>query len=121
MTKELTKAEYLGLLDRSARDGTFPGVDPQGSCQYRGVGKTKCAVGVLIPDENYVAAMEGSVFALFLYAKGRVNTVAGLVASDLREVQRIHDRMAYGWDADIFMAQVRALPFFQGVEPAVSA
>lgn len=53
--QEIFNAVYLGLksqgFERSLRS--------EGYCTYRGDNGRKCAVGWLIPDENYSPAIEG--------------------------------------------------------------
>jgi hypothetical protein len=57
------------------------------TCVYRGTNNTKCAAGVLIPDEHYTQKMETNGW------KSLIDT--GLVPSDfadlISELQSIHD------------------------------
>lgn len=54
-TKEAYKAE---LIRRSA-EGLFPCLNDEGNCVYRGPDGKECAAGILIPDDKYVASLEG--------------------------------------------------------------
>ena len=73
-----------------------PATDELGTCSYRTAEGNKCAVGVLIPDNEYTPSMERETVA------GIVTLVPSLqsVASDskelllLRRLQRIHDLTA---------------------------
>ena len=63
-----------------------------GGCMYRGDNGTKCAVGCLIPDNEYDPSIEG----LFMNDRliGKVPSFRGMTEEQiymLRELQRIHD------------------------------
>lgn len=125
----LTKQEYYDLLVRSASDGTFPSLDGDGSCLYRGPEGARCAVGLLIPDDRYTEELEGKVpghNAVYQALEGSVP--AGLTERDLTAVQLCHDDVAAGsfdandrrlpWSADAFVASINALPCFADVARA---
>lgn len=116
-TETVGLAEYLGMLEKAAHDGTFPGKDGRG-CQYRTASGRRCAVGLLIKDGKYDPVMEGGICRLYENWPDRVRGVEGLSLQDLRQVQTVHDHYAaIGWDTDAFLAAVRAMTVFQGVEP----
>ena len=92
------------LLDQGRPSLGTPRLDGVTNCAYRGRDGTKCAVGVLIPDEVYVPTME----SLRAHA-----VVAGFCELEhlgphwelLNELQGVHDSEAsWGWDP----ARVRA-------------
>lgn len=63
--------------------------DDNGSCLYRGPNGTKCAVGILIPDDKYLPRMD--------QGRGLVNVLdeAGIPAEHyalLLGLQRVHDK-----------------------------
>lgn len=66
------------------------------SCAYRGQDGSKCAAGVLIPDNEYMPVMEGSTAAIIcvLYLVGvtkeMFNTHSALI-SDLQCIHDMHD------------------------------
>lgn len=66
-------------------------------CAYRGKAGTRCAIGALIPDENYNESLEGkSVFRREICA-----AIPGADTSDLAflvGLQQIHDWSAYDLD-----------------------
>jgi hypothetical protein len=67
----------------------------KGGCAYRGLGGTKCAVGVLIPDDKYSESMEG-LSANLLIANGYVD-VFSCNLTLLESLQSIHDDKLSWW------------------------
>jgi hypothetical protein len=57
-------------------------------CLYRGPNGLMCAVGCLIPDEEYRPELESSVVDI-IYDK--VDSLKGLNIDMLTEVQKVHD------------------------------
>ncbi len=76
-------------------------VSPTGSCCYRGVNGSKCAIGVLLPDELYQPRFEGYLAKDLLMALATagpagvafVESIGGEVDSDLflQQLQDAHD------------------------------
>lgn len=68
-----------------------------GVCAYRGVNRTKCAVGCLIPDEQYRPDIEGLGITDARFTPGllqKVLNASGIASEDfplLRELQILHD------------------------------
>lgn len=76
-------------------------------CRYRGDNGTKCAVGMLIPDEAYVPSMEG-ITVTALTARFEALRPLQPFANTLRAVQIAHDESAQmSPDAD-FVAEFKA-------------
>jgi hypothetical protein len=75
--------------DMSVGAGMSTGMTP-GSCMYRGPGATKCAVGCLIPDENYKVELENisASDTRILSAVGATDYALLDLMSDL---QHVHD------------------------------
>jgi hypothetical protein len=122
----MTKQDYYNLLVQSACDGTFPSYDPvQRLCCYRGPGKKRCAVGLLIPDDKYavVRKTEGCSIERLLKDCGPqvLDWPDDMTEQDLNEVQNCHDTLAspfyrpLGWDARSFVRRLNALECFQDV------
>lgn len=83
---------YLHLISqnsKAARDG---------KCYYRTPDGRKCAIGILIPDENYDQSLEG-----LGASQSKVLRAAGLSedqAEFARELQRVHDlKPVARWEA----------------------
>lgn len=115
----MTKQEYYDLLVRSARDGTFPSYNGS-SCRYRlnqhASCKQRCAIGLLIDDENYDKTIEG----LGIYNSEIEKVVKypeGLIRSDLCDVQAIHDDLSKRelWSASVFVRELNTLSCFADV------
>jgi hypothetical protein len=123
----VTKQEYYDLLVASAYDGTFPSTAGShiNQCVYRGEGRKRCAVGLLIPDDRYDKAYEG-LLATTVFDGGLADLIPeGLSIEDLREVQKAHDATATNhlggvkvWDAARFVRKLNTLPCFHGVVQA---
>lgn len=123
----MTKAQYLGLLLKSAEDGTFPSAEGW-RCRYRADStaacEQRCAVGLLIPDEKYTPAMERrGVREVLREFPGAVDIPDGMDYWDMANVQAAHDDWVSLWRDDPargregFLGQVRKLSCFEGVEP----
>lgn len=81
-----------------------PSVNVKGGCFYRGPNNTKCAAGVLIPDDLYSPTMEGITFYSLLRGypalKKYFNGCNGLL---IRQMQLCHDGVAQTyWDDPAF-------------------
>lgn len=138
----ISKSEYLrDLIARSAA-GRFPsgimikstiGRADYPRCQYRGADGNACAFGILIPDDKHRPDMEGTAANEDFLTEwtGHYRPVEGFrtaghtMENDYMAVQNLHDRMAFPilrgnaqWDHAEFVKGLRALPCFQGVEPA---
>ena len=62
-TSQLTVQEMFDTVVAHLIQQGVPSVDDTGVCMYRGPNNTKCAIGCLIPNENYDESFEGrSVF-----------------------------------------------------------
>ncbi len=70
----------------------------QGMCMYRTPDGNKCAVGCLIPDEEYNTDMEG-VGVQTLVMEHSLPTLNGASTELLADLQSIHDTFQY-WDED---------------------
>lgn len=62
---------------------------PNGSCKYRGPDGLKCAVGVLIPDSEYVPGFDNAT--TLDEVRRRCPSLRGLDYDFLLSVQRLHD------------------------------
>jgi len=77
-----------------------------GGCSYRGVNGTSCAVGCLIPDDEYKVVLEG-VSVIELLGEKSVPTLNSLndniegLECILLDLQVFHDN-AHNWDAEGF-------------------
>jgi hypothetical protein len=75
-----------------------PSATPDGRCRYRGPNGTKCAVGMLIPDDLYDSHIEdksAGPMLQYLQAKHPNNPYVGLLICmihALGDVQYAHDR-----------------------------
>lgn len=75
-----------------------------GTCLYRGPNNTKCAFGILIPDEVYKPYMEGSTSTSILVNQSKQNEIEeplGISPDDymfVRHLQRCHDNALTGKD-----------------------
>lgn len=135
----MTKLEYRDLLVATSLAGGFPAVEkePDGrvACRYRTSTGKRCAVGLILPDANYAAALEGKgVFVVQGWKEpekyDQVNRAvgeppAGMTWADLQRVQREHDFLAtpcvyagHAWPHDAFVAALNQLPCFADLAPA---
>lgn len=115
----MTKCEYYDLLLRTSVEGLFPAVvrcefDGHPRCLYRTPDGRRCAVGVLIPPENYRPEAEDMRPGNALQFCG-VPPPDGLTVSDLRFVQEAHDSIGHWgtWSHAAFKSALDALPCFR--------
>lgn len=95
----------------------FEGVNNRPVCAYRGDNGTSCAVGCLIPDEEYYDGMEGSgVTTLFNgslsaerlhHSKRPVMTALSKHVSLLSDLQDAHDTNLFNADTQTVVASDR--------------
>lgn len=79
-------------------------------CAYRGYAGKKCAVGVLIPDEQYSAGFECKGVESIAH---RIPALAGMDIKFLSALQSVHDRTEpFEWETALReMARKRKLIF----------
>ena len=119
----MTKKEYLELLQKSAKDGTFPGYDTEkGICRYQVPGsKQRCAIGVAIPDEVYqnTSRPESRSLQELLKDYGWKDYLPeGVTARVASSIQEQHDdccRPDGTFDSDKFIERIRSVPYFEDV------
>lgn len=72
-----------------------PSTFEDGKCAYRGINNTKCAIGFIVPDEDYNPDMEtkGISAAQFSLVRKKLN-ISSYIADILSELQSAHDRAA---------------------------
>ena len=88
--REANQAAFEKVVRHLLRQGKRSSSD--GWCQYRGPLGLKCAIGVLIPDEEYVPAMDGlTASALRLMREFAPPSLLGLDECLLTELQEVHD------------------------------
>jgi len=78
---------YKHLLSQRAQSANLAG-----DCVYRGRNGHKCAIGVLISDEDYRPSLEGQAVG-FLLAKGGCLQHLGKEHELLNMLQAIHDEV----------------------------
>jgi tRNA(Met) C34 N-acetyltransferase TmcA len=87
--QEIFNKAYAGLkaqgFQRAVRDA-----GPLAICQYRGRNGLKCAIGHLIPDENYCPTLEGKGAEL-LVVREAANIPLDVPISFLVDLQTCHD------------------------------
>lgn len=73
-----------------------------GSCSYRGIGNTMCAVGCLITDDEYMQEMEGSsVYGLYNSELLPAHLCPHITL--LEQMQNIHDNIPVAeWPRALF-------------------
>ncbi len=118
----MTKQEYYDLLISSAYDGTFPSVSRHSnstiSCRYRGEKPgSKCAGGLLIPDEEYSIGFEGRSIEQVDVARV-VKVPDGMTILDIRDCQKVHDvsTISTKWDPQSFISKINNLNCFSDVK-----
>lgn len=84
----MTDQEVLDTIMNGLRKQGIKSLNGGGGCAYRGLNGTKCAVGMLIPDEDYTTSMEGTLYDPLLseYLTGKGYNFALLVS-----LQCVHD------------------------------
>lgn len=92
-----------------------PSINDDTACVYRGLDGARCAVGWMIPDEQYVPEMEGKPVMVSRYddrdfitcqiveAAGAINNAEVQLLSDLQDAHDMYDRED---DALTFMGKV---------------
>lgn len=121
----MTKREYLELLVKSCHDGTFPSIDGK-VCLFRKNEtphcKERCAVGLLIPDDEYDRGVEARGVRA-LCEKGLVTCPEGMTSADLVDCQSVHDDRATRqlWDGAVAEACFRRLDCFRKLGEGVVA
>lgn len=113
----MTKQEYFELLVRSAYDGTFPSVDKNGiDCLYRGEGKKRCAIGLLIPDKMYSLDMEHKYGAWIFEIYSKEWIPEGMTVDNLCHLQKLHDESSEYWHPEIFVEALCEQEFFDDLQ-----
>jgi len=129
----MTVKEYYNLLVETSASGGFPALAKsypiQLKCAYRGKDGKRCAIGVLIPDEEYEASFENKTFSYLLSVgdlKGDSSWIPTkneirLTPYELSDVQYIHDEFAFSfegscWDHSKFIEMLDKLEIFQNME-----
>lgn len=93
---------YKGLAAQDWKPSIFVGVGGDVKCKYRGINGRKCAVGHLIPDEQYKLELEMLLpsvdheMQVFMIDHCGLEHANYNVFALLREYQRIHDRHSFG-------------------------
>lgn len=95
--KQMNKAQEL--FDRSVKglinQKFVRSADGSGHCMYRGPNGTKCAIGHLIEDSEYVKEMEGkSFYALIIRYGDSIKAMENLSDNEkylLYDLQTVHD------------------------------
>lgn len=72
-------------------------VNTNGACMYRGENGTKCAIGVLIPDNLYTDAMEGRSAGSLFHVDVDYPQYLEVNKKLLSSLQNVHD-FSYNWD-----------------------
>lgn len=90
----MTNQEAFNIIVRHMRQQGKRSMssDIPGMCAYRGKDGTKCAVGALIPDEEYHPDMEGESVEWIGQAY-QLKSLQTLNIGMLRVAQRAHDNM----------------------------
>jgi hypothetical protein len=123
----VTKREYFDLLVKTSREVGFPSTHYSNAqegwvCDYRSPDGRKCAVGLIIPDEDYRPDFEGrgASFIVTDFLPGILPE--GMRPDELYVVQGIHDMTARvcrvraggaAWDHELFVSRLASTPFFQ--------
>lgn len=97
----MTNQEAFDKIVARLMDGTGRAVSSSGACRYRTLTGLKCAVGCLIPDEEYRGIFEGQT-ADNLRAFN-IPSLKGLDYNLLYSTQRLHDDPK-NWDDTKFKA-----------------
>src|SRR5574338_602162 len=110
----MTKRDYYDLLIQCTRDGTFPShVGPK--CLYRSPSNRRCAIGVLIPDEDYKPFWDVDQYPVDDLPPQILEAITpeGMRLADLLAIQRVHDTHAITWDAEDVIDALGQLSCFQ--------
>ena len=123
--KTITAQEYYDRLYTAAHDGTFPSYRRENNhsgllCLYRGPDNTRCAVGILIPDDKYQPEFDSKNLTCDQLPGDACEHVEGVAS--LWPVQSIHDDEAEKhlhsgqWDARSFIKRINTLSMFASVQ-----
>lgn len=109
--------EWLDVLTKASADGEFPAVSDEGVCVYRTDDGRACAVGLLIPDDEFTENDVGSVLSGEFWDTYGDAMPPWATRDQLAEVQNAHDSLARNeeWGHEEFVANLRACSVFQGV------
>lgn len=88
----MTAQEYYELLVNAVYDGVMPS-DEKNECLYRGPEGKKCAIGLLIPDEDYSPSFELQAVDELPQPLLDAITPEGLSIQDLVKIQYAHDAL----------------------------
>lgn len=118
----MNKWDYKALLEESAFNGVFPSIDRDG-CSYRKTFEanciSRCAIGLLIPDELYDVRMEFKNINDLVEEYPELEEyikVDGLSIKDLRDIQNTHDKFddfCKIWNPNEFIEDLNNLPCFK--------
>lgn len=115
----ITKRDYFQMLVNAARDGTFPSVT-DGVCAYRGRNGKKCAIGLILTDEEVNTTDNNASISLLSIKFPSLdlnNRVEGLTIGDLAKIQNLHDTLHFknlsAWPGDVFIDRLKQLPCFK--------
>jgi hypothetical protein len=131
MTAErLTKHQYYDLLVQTSASGGFPSIERR-VCRYRGNDGRRCAVGLIIPDDEYKQEWEGlgleagvdSDTEEELYCCVSNHLPVGLSLDNLADVQNAHDTQAFEpeWNHGKFVKKLNGMECFRGFGATPSA
>ena len=105
-TEEVVKTVYEGLKKQGGASVLIePYADVLYSCRYRGSEGRKCAVGLLIPDDEYSQALERKPLDK-VYRE--CESLKKYAFDDLEVLQEAHDSsFQIGEDCDSFLSRFR--------------
>jgi hypothetical protein len=126
----MNKQEYLDLLVRTSLEGKFPSVHPDKGeqvCAYRGKDGRACAIGLVIPDDQYIPEFEFKSYKFLIEAFPSIVSYlpAGFTEYDFIEIQKCHDEtydMFKGenliqWSHRTFLRKLLARDCFKRMSP----
>jgi len=125
----MTKQEYYDALATASKDGTFPGYNVKvASCRYQQIDENdithKCAVGILISDEQYHPEIEHCTINKIITT---LEIDISLSAHQLEFIQEKHDEgivhnneigiteYNYTWSPRTFMDKINRSAVFSDV------
>lgn len=129
-----SKQEWLDVLVSKSKAGKFPSMKRydhnNAVCLYRAEGGVACAVGLLIPDDQYDPRMDADASGNSLTLDHSLEIIGFQIPEwtnyeELQEAQRIHDSIALsvglalfvGWNHELFLARIKESKVFQGMQP----
>ena len=83
----MTNQEAFDKIVARLIDGTGRADDGEGGCMYRAPNGLSCAVGCLIPDDEYDEGIEGE----YVHALDYLGCLDGLNVEMLEDAQDVHD------------------------------